>query len=184
MRTRLLMVVLVLAMVAAACGDDDVTLTGEAQALADALFADMNETSIGDELPAEDMRCFADGIVAELGVARLGELGVTVSDVGDPEEAFRAMTDPEMESMADLGLRCIDYAGAFATGMEAQGLSPSSAECLTDRLADSDFFRVSFITSMRGVDFSEEQDAALMPVFLEAAGDCLTAEEFATFMGG
>jgi hypothetical protein len=151
MRIRLLMVVLVMGMVAAACGDDDVTLTGEARALADAIFADMtNETSIGD----------------------------------DPDAAFRAMTDTEMESMADVGLRCIDYAAEFAAGMVAQGLSPSSAECLTDRLADSDFFRVSFITSMQGEDFSEEQDAALLPVFLEAARDCLTAEEFATFMGG
>lgn len=184
MRARLLTLILALGLVAAACGDDDAGMTAEGQALADAILADMlADEEPGDDFDEADMRCFAEGMVADLGVARLNALGVTASDVGDPEVAFRGMSDAEMERMADIGLRCIDYEAGFIEAMTADGMSQGSAECLTERLADSDFFRVSFITSMRGVDFSEEQDAELMPIFLDAAGDCLTDEEFATFFG-
>jgi hypothetical protein len=185
MRVRLLTLILALGLVAAACGDDDAGMTAEGQALADAILADMlADQEPGDEADAGDLRCFTEGMVAELGVARLNALGVTTADVGDPEVAFRGMSDGEMERMADIGMRCIDYEAGFIEAMTADGISQGSAECLTGRLADSDFFRTSFITSMRGVDFSEEQDAALMPIFFDAAGDCLTDEEFATVFGG
>lgn len=185
MRVRLLTLILALGLVAAACGDDDAGVNAEGQALADAILADMMaDEEEGDEFDEADMRCFAEGIVADLGVARLNDLGVTTEDVGDPEVAFRAMTDAEMERMADIGLRCIDYEAGFIEAMTADGMSRESAECLTERMAESDFFRVSFITSMRGEDFSEEQDAELMPMFLDAAGDCLTDEEFASMFGG
>ena len=184
MPARFLTAVLALGLVVAACGDDDAGPGGEQQALADAIFADMQaETDPGDEFSADDMRCFVNGIVAELGVARFGDLGVTVSDVGDPEDAFRAMTDAEMERMADVGLRCIDYETSFITAMTEDGMSQGSAECLTARMADSEFFRVSFITTMRGEDFSSDQDAELMGIFIDAASDCLTDEEFAEFFG-
>jgi len=185
MRARLFTLILALGLVAAACGDDDAGLNAEGQALADAVLADMlADEEPGDDFDEGDMRCFAEGMVADLGVARLNAIGVTAADVGDPEVAFRAMSDAEMERMADIGLRCLDYEAGFVAAMTADGISQGSAECLTGRLADSDFFRVSFITSMRGVEFSEDQDAELMPIFFDAAGDCLTDEEFATVFAG
>ena len=185
MQTRLLTLILALGLVVAACGDDDGGLSGEAQALADAIFADMKGDSGADEgFDEADMHCFAEGIVAQLGVGRFADLGVTASSVGDPQDAFRAMTDAEMELMADVGLRCIDYEAGFIEAMTQDGVSQASAECLTTRMGDSEFFRVSFITSMRGEEFSADQDAELMQVFFEAAGDCLSDEEFATVFGG
>lgn len=185
MHARWLPVVLTLGLVVGACGDDASSLTPEEQALADAIFADMELDNADDEEVApDDMRCFAEGMVGALGVARLGDLGVTTGDVGQPEDAFRGMTDAEMEQMADVGLECIDYAAGFVDAMEADGLSRSSAGCLADRLDDGGFFRASFITTMRGEDFSPEQDAELLSVFLDGAQDCLTEDELGLLFGG
>jgi hypothetical protein len=173
-----------LVVVVAACGDD-AGLTPEEQALADAIFADMEaDVSDDEEFAPDEMRCFAEGVVSELGVARLGDLGVTAADVGDPDSAFRAMTDAEMERMADVGMRCIDYAGGFVDTMVADGLSRSGAQCLTDRLDEAGFFRVSFITTMRGEDFSPEQDSELMGVFISGAQECLSEDELGVLFGG
>lgn len=184
MRARWLLVVLALGLVAVACGGDAAGLSSEEQALADAIFADMTLDNADEEVPPDDMRCFADGMVGELGVARLGALGVTASSVGEPEDAFRGMTDAEMERMADVGLDCIDYATGFVEAMVAEGMGRSSAECLTAHLEEGGFFRASFITTMQGEDFSPEQDSELLAVFVSGAQDCLTDDELGLLFGG
>jgi hypothetical protein len=185
MRASRLLVVLALGLSTVACGDDAAGLSPEEQALADAILADMQaDTSDDEEFDPNEMRCFAEGIVAELGVSRLFDLGVTAADAGDPEAAFREMSDAEMEHMADVGLGCIDYATGFVEAMMADGMSRSGAECLTDRLEEADFFRASFITTMRGEDFSPEQDSDLLAVFLSGAQECLTEDELRLLFGG
>jgi hypothetical protein len=185
MRPRWLLLGLLLGLVVGACGDGASGLTPEEQALADAIFADMELDNADDEAVApDDMRCFAEGMVGALGVSRLGDLGVAAGDIGEPEDAFRGMTDAEMEEMADVGLACIDYAAGFVDAMEADGLSRSSAACLADRLDEGGFFRASFITTMRDEDFSPEQDSQLLAVFLDGAQDCLTEAELGLLFGG
>ena len=182
---RLLATVTIFGLIAGACGDDSGGgLTAEEQAVADAIFAEMvAENEDEDEVDPDDMRCFADGMVGGLGVARLGELGISASDVGDPESAFRAMSEGELDDMADVAERCIDFRTGFIDAMVADGISRESAECLTDVLDDSDFFRASLIASMKGEDFSPDQDADLMTAFIGAAQDCLTPDELGGLFG-
>jgi hypothetical protein len=182
---RRLLASVTIVLVAVACGDDSGGgLTAEEQAVADAILAEMiAENEDEDEVDPEDMRCFADGVVDGLGVSRLGELGISAADVGDPEAAFRAMTAGELDDMADVAMRCIDFRTGFTDAMVADGISRESAECLTDALDDSDFFRASLIASMKGEDFSPDQDADLMSAFINGAQDCLTPEELGGLFG-
>lgn len=182
---RLLATVTVLVLLTAACGDDSgAGLSAEEQAVADAILAEMiAENEDEDEIDPDDMRCFAEGMVGGLGVGRLGELGVSAADVGDPEAAFRAMSEGELDEMADVAERCIDFRTGFIDAMVADGISRESAECLTDVLEGSDFFRASLIASMKGEDFSPDQDADLMSVFITGAQECLTPEELGGLFG-
>jgi hypothetical protein len=177
--------VTVLVLLSAGCGDDSGGgLSAAEQAVADAILAEMiAENADEDEVDPEDMRCFADGMVGGLGVDRLGELGISAADVGDPEAAFRAMSEGELDDMADVAVRCIDFRTGFTDAMVADGISRESAECLTDVLDDTDFFRASLIASMKGEDFSPDQDAELMSVFINGAQDCLTPEELGGLFG-
>lgn len=184
MRVRLVWTVAAAAMLVAACGGEAAAPGPAERALADAIYADIEADGVGDEgFDPDGMRCFADGLVAELGVERLAELGVTATDVGEPDAAFRAMTDAEMERMADLGLGCLDYQGGFAAAMVDDGMSAAGAGCLADRLADSGFFRATFIASMRDEDLSADQDDELFAVFLAAARECLSDDELRLLIG-
>ena len=78
MLKRMMVAVLALAMVAAACGDDDGggSLTEGETAIVDAIVTGMMDDADSDNpfSDSESARCFAVGMVQDLGVARLAEV--------------------------------------------------------------------------------------------------------------
>ncbi len=182
---RIASVVLALGMLAAACGDDDGASADE-QAVADALVAKMQEENEpGDPFAADEpaARCFADGIVAEFGLTRLAEVGVTADSVPPSEEVFGAMTDDEVGRAADLASSCADVEALFAAELAELGLSEESKECFVGRLEEVGFVRAAMIAGMRGEEFDVETDEELLGQMTEAAEACLTPEELNSLFG-
>jgi hypothetical protein len=181
---RLITLVIASAVVVAACsGNGATTLSAEEEAVAVALEARMaeevgsdSEDPLGD---AEARLCFARGLVAEVGIARLAELGVTAAGVDESDEVFGAMSDSELEAAAGIAAGCIDLAASFEAELVSSGVSASSASCLVDRLDGSDFFARAFLTGMAG----GEPDPSVISDLIAAASACLTPEELGIFLG-
>lgn len=186
MRIRVLAAVIALGVLAASCGDDDASLSAEEQLVVDALVADMQaDTTPDEEFTEEQMRCLAESIVTETGVERLAEVGITADDVGDPEAAFRALSDDEVNDIGGRALECIDYAQAFIDSMMEDGVSQESGDCLVERLQETDFFLAAFVAGMRGSDFDPGSDGEFLQALVTGAGECFTEAEFeAVFSGG
>jgi len=183
---RLIVLVAAFAVVVAACGGSGaVTLSAEEEAVAAAIEARMEAEMGGDEDPladAEARRCFSRGLVAELGIARLAELGVTAAGVGESDDVFGAMSDSELEEAAGVAAGCIDLAATFEAELVSSGVSASSASCLVDRLDGSGFFEAAFLAGMTGDE--SEPDPSLISALVAAASECLTPEELGIFLGG
>ena len=184
MRRRIVLVMAFAVVVAACGGDDTATLSAEEEAIAAAIEARMAEEIEGDsEDPLEDVearRCFARGLVAELGTARLAELGVTAAGVDESDDIFRAMSDSELEAAAGIAAGCIDLAASFEAELISSGVSANSASCLVDRLDGSGFFAQAFLSGMAG----GEPDPSVLSDLIAAASACLTPDELGIFLGG
>ncbi|MEX2419940.1 MAG: hypothetical protein WD652_06120 [Acidimicrobiia bacterium] len=189
MAGRLVGALLIVALVTVACGDDaggQAPLTDAEQALADVIVAEMTASpDPSDPFQVEaSARCFAEGLVGELGITRLAELGIEAQNVGDPNAAFSLMTDPEVEATADIALRCPAFRDALATEMTADGISDDSADCLVEELVDSGVFRLLVIAEMKGESTDAiEEDAANSAALIGALIKCLTPEELETVLG-
>jgi hypothetical protein len=182
---KLTILVLGLALVAAGCGDDDGLTEGEqaiVEAIVDSAMADPdpdNPLSTDREAAA----CFAEGLVGDMGVTRLAEIGLTAGSA-DSQAAFAAMTDEELDEMADLALGCIDVEALITEQMVAEGLGAESAACFADQLGDSEFFRQAFIAGMAGQEVDLSTDPAVAAEMLEAATECLSPDELGSLFGG
>lgn len=191
MSKRILVSLVALVLVVAACGDDDTAsggLTDAEQALASIIVDGM----VGDEeLDPDDpfadpvaVSCFAEGLVRDLGVARLAEVGLT-ADSDSPEAAFAQLTEAEVEDLADRAFACIDIESAVAEQFAVDGISEDSAQCMARELGKTDFYRATFIAGMTG---NEEYDPSVDPEFLTTmltvATECLTDAELSLIMGG
>ncbi|MEX1208349.1 MAG: hypothetical protein WEE36_07050 [Acidimicrobiia bacterium] len=189
MAGRLVGALLIVALVTVACGDDaggQAPLTDAEQALADVIVAEMTASpDPSDPFQVEaSARCFAEGLVGELGITRLAELGIEAQNVGDPNAAFSLMTDPEVEATADIALRCPAFRDALVTEMTADGISDDSADCLVEELVDSGVFRLLVIAEMKGESTDAiEEDAANSAALIGALIKCLTPEELETVLG-
>lgn len=185
---RVAAVVAGLALVVAACGDDDGggDLSGAEEAVVDAIVAGMTgdpdpENPFADQ---ESARCVAVGIVEDLGIERLAEVGLT-ADTDQPQEVFGALTDDEIDGIVDIAFGCVDVEEEMAVMFADEGVSMDSARCLARELNDTDFFRAAFRAGMTGDDtYDPSTDPEFMTVMLEAFTGCLTAEEMAGIMGG
>ena len=189
MASRLVGALLIVALVSMACGGDAggrVSLTDAEQALADVIVAEMTANpDPSDPFQVEaSARCFAEGLVGELGVGRLAELGIEAQNVGDPNAAFSLMTDPEVEATADIALGCPAFRDALGTEMTADGISDASADCLVEELVDSGVFRLLVIAQMKGESTQAiEEDPANSAALIGAPLECLTPEELETVLG-
>jgi hypothetical protein len=184
---RVVIVMLAAVLLVAGCGDDG-GLAGEEQELVDAIV-DMSMQDADPTNPfseAEAARCYAEMLVSEFGVERLAELGVTPDTIPEDSEAmFALMTDEEVQVLVDVGLECIDFESLMVDQMIASGLSQESAECYVAELAKTDAFERLMSGSMeQGEAYRPEQDPELLPLMMEAASGCLTAEEMASLSGG
>jgi hypothetical protein len=183
--SKLTVLVLGLALVAAGCGDDDGLTEGE-----QAIVAEIVDSAMADPDPdnllstdREAATCFAEGLVEDMGVARLAEIGFT-AEAADSQAAYAAMSDEELDEMADLALGCIDVEALLTQQMTDEGLNAESASCLAARLADSEFFKQAFIAGMAGQEVDLSTDPAVAAQMLEAATECLSPDELGSLFGG
>lgn len=177
---------LVAALLAASCGDDDGSgLSSEEQGLADALAISIMADADPDNPfgRAEDAHCFAEGLVGTIGVARLATLGLT-AESESPEAAFDAMTPGERDDVVEVALGCTDAEGVMVAELEATGMSSDSAACIAEALGESDFFRDAFLAGMAGREFDPEANPEYTVLLLEAATDCLSPSELGPLFGG
>ena len=186
MLKRVMVAVLALSLVAAACGDDDGGALTEGEAvIVDAIIVGIAEDSdpgnpFSDPVAA---RCFVEGMVQDMGVARLAEVGISTGSE-DPQEAFALMTEAEIDDLTDTAFECLDMDAMMVTEFTRNGISEDSAECVVAELNKTDFFRASFAAALTGSDNNPADDPETMGVMLEALTKCLTAAEFGEMMGG
>ncbi len=185
MLKRVMVAVLALTLVAAACGDDDGSLTEGETVIVDAIVAGIAEDADSSN-PFNDpvaARCFAEGMVQDMGVARLGEVGIT-ADSDDPEEAFALMTETEINDLTDTAFECLDMDALMVEEFTKSGISEDSARCLVAELNKTGFIRTSFMASMTGAGTDPSDDPEAMGIMLEAFTKCLTPAELGEMMGG
>ncbi|MBU1226159.1 MAG: hypothetical protein KJ698_02950, partial [Actinobacteria bacterium] len=129
-------------------------------------------------------RCFSEGLVKDLGITRLTQIGITTS-IGSAEEAFAALGEGEIGAVADLALGCIDMAAAMVPLFAVDGISEESALCLARGFEETDFYREAFIAGMTGDDtYDPAADPEFLTLMMTVAAECLTADELAILMGG
>ena len=185
MLKRMMVLAVAIALIGTACGDDD-GLTESEQAIADVIASGIaEEPDAGDPFSEpEAAQCFSEGLVKNLGVARLAEIGIT-ADSASPEEAFAAMTDGEISDMADLALGCVDIETAMAGQFAADGISDDSARCMAKGFGETDFYRLAIIAGMTGDEsYDPSEDPEFLGMMISIATDCLTADELSIIMGG
>ncbi len=173
---RLVVVSVTVVLLAAACGGDD--LSGGDQAISDAIFDQMMaDTDPDNPFGETESRCFADGVVRDIGVADLAELGMTAESIeAGTEPADVDLSDEQVDIMTDLMLDCVDFRSAFIDEFTKEGVSDESAECLADGF-DDDFIRALAKAELSGEDADPTEDPAQAEKFFNLVTDCLSFEE-------
>ena len=160
--TRLMKLValgLGMALIAAACGSDGGSAPADdplVQAIVDDILTEEDSLTT-DRGEAE---CFARGLVGEIGGDRLGQLGVTVADVGDLEDFD--WSEAEANVIIDKVFDCTDAAANFVSDLGGDTMTADQRACLIE-VFDEDTIRNFFITSLTGGEsldiFSDLADA-------------------------
>lgn len=179
---RLAVLGVTVVLLAAACGGDD--LSGDGQAVADAIFDQMMaDTAPDDPFGETEARCFADGVVRDIGVADLAELGMTAESIAaGTEPADVDLSDQQVDVMTDLMLDCVDFRTVFVQEFANEGISDESAECLADGF-DDDFLRALAKSELSGDGVDPTDDPAQAEKFFNLITDCLSFEELSNFGG-
>lgn len=187
MGRRVVAALMLVVLTTAGCGGDDGPSLSDAEmAIADVMAAELladpdPNNPFADE---ESARCFARGLVADLGITRLAEIGIT-AEGGEAVEALGLLDDAEVDGLVDLALGCIDFETILAAEFAAGGISEASARCLVGELAETDFFRSAFRAGMIGdVAYDPSDDPAFLAAMIGAASRCLTPDEMRMIMGG
>jgi len=186
MLKRVIVAVLALSLVVAACGDDDGGDLSESEAaVVDAIVAGMmDDPDPGNPFSdPESGRCFAEGMIQDMGMARLAEVGIT-ADSESPEDAFALMTEAEVDDLVDTAFECLDIDAMMIAEFADSGISEDSARCVVAELNKTDFFRASFAAGMTGADDNPADDPEVMAAMLTAFTECLTPAELGEMMGG
>ena len=185
MSRRIVAVAVALTLSMAACGGDAVAraLTADEQAFADSMATRFSaEADAGEPLAGDDAAaCLAEGLVREFGMDRLVEFGVGESGT----DAFLAMTDDELDTVAAVAFGCPQFSTFLVAEMSADGLSAASAECLVGEMIESGVARELLAADIRG----ESMDAVLADptnqgILIGAMLKCFTAEEREQLLGG
>jgi hypothetical protein len=165
-------------------GGDQVTmdeLTPEEQAVAESLsgsiatsegLGGMGGLGVGagaGALDAESTDCISAGVVRDIGIVRLEELGVTASGSSGGTDALGRLTEAERGQVADRILGCVDLEQVIADGLAAQGLDPAVGGCFLDKVGRSTI-RELLVVGLSGedvdLDANPEIGERLMAAFL------------------
>ncbi|MBP1632109.1 MAG: hypothetical protein H6Q11_397 [Acidobacteria bacterium] len=170
MLKRLGLVLVALMLMLAACGDDDVSLSGEEQALADELVTQLTaDTSAENPLAKEaDARCAAEGMVGAFGLERSQALFGDQIDINDLSGIGAGMTAEERNTFADVLVGCVNIAEVATAGIaESSGgvITADDASCVAGKI-DNDAQKAMIVAELSG----QEADPA---AFLGAIEDCI-----------
>lgn len=127
---------------------------------------------------AEEARCAAEKIVANLGV-RISDLGYLPDSPGASLNDI-ALNEFERQTLADLFSSCVDAVNATASLLLGRGnMDPEDAECMADGLAESGFLSeiVSAWAFGRQADPFEDE-SALADALVAYANVCLPDTAF------
>ena len=123
-------------------------------------------------LSAEQTDCIAAGVVSDLGVERLEELGLTASSAPEGAQALTDLTLTEREQTADRILTCVDLEMMITEQLEAQGMDPAIGTCLLDAIGE-DTIRNGLVSALGGEELDIEQDPELSARLFTAVFQCL-----------
>jgi len=142
MGKRILILIGVLALVAAACSSSDSSgdsLNGADKELADAITKSMAEEE-GPDSPfggQEVAACFGTSLVDEMGSTRLNELGLDVASVeAGTSPSDVDLTETDIDSMVTVMTKCVDFRGIVMEEFETSGISEEGIGCIRDGLTD------------------------------------------------
>lgn len=182
---RGLFLLLVLGLVAAACGDSGGERSGAEQALVDAIRDEILEDEDPDSpFGQTEATCVGEGAVDEFGVEGLLELGITTENAS-PGNAFEGATDSQIDKVIDVTLDCVDFRQVFVDSITADAdISSESAGCLGDALGTKEFLTPIIGAGFRGESTDFGDDPATAAAVFEAIVDCLSAQELADLGGG
>jgi hypothetical protein len=166
-------------------GGGDVTideLTPEEQAVAetlsDTIAASEGLGSLGGlgedpaSLDPESLECISAGVVRDIGVARLEELGVTAAGSTGGTEALGMLTESERGEVADRILGCVDLEELIGDQLEAQGLDPGIGACFLDSVG-RDTIREFLVVGLSGEEIDLEANPALGEKLMVAVFTCM-----------
>lgn len=179
MGRRILILIGVLALVAAACSSSDSgggdSLSGGDKELADAITKSMVDDADPDSpFGQEEAACFGTTIVSEMGSARLGELGLDVAAVEagtDPSDVD--LTEADIDSMVKVMTTCVDFRDLVMQEFDTSVVSEEGATCIRDGLSDdlmASMARAAFdTTATESAEASDEMFSLVM--------GCLSADD-------
>lgn len=171
---RYLPLVIALALVAPACGDDTPSADPAMVANLSRRIAENQAGSDAFDMTDDETECFAIGIIDLFG----GERITAALDLEFSE--FMATADAgERREVVDIMLGCVDLGDDLARELGGEGeLSEEAARCLADTMLESDAFRDATAESFvnEGDPF---QDPDLVAELLPAMLECLSPEDLA-----
>jgi len=176
--TRMAAILLALALVVVACGDDDSGAVSQAGGDNSELISNLTQKIVADSPNDSDFQfddaqaaCFVKGLVDNLGADRMGEALQMEFD-----EFMVQASAQERSDVVDMMLRCADFGQVLAQEF-ASSISQDSSNCLADAFVGSDVFRTALADSFgenAANPFDDPELAVeLLPIMLE----CLSAEE-------
>jgi hypothetical protein len=198
---RLVAVCAVLAIVIAACGDDDAASTdssasettgtettdsaapdSDAGRYVAALEAALVRQTQEEDLPwgASESRCIAEGVVGAIDPDGFESLGVAPDDIErDADALFTSdLTEEQATAIADVTFDCVDMGAAMiASGDLPAGVDDEGARCFGERLEESDVFRRYAVESILAGTDAAGQDLPLTDddadALVDAMLDCI-----------
>ncbi len=171
---RLIPLAIVVAVIAAACGDDAPAADPAMVANLSQRIAENQAGSGTFDMTDDEVECFAIGIIELFGGER-----ITAGMDLDFSDFMATATAGERREVVDIMLGCVDLGDDLARELGGEGeLSEDAARCLADTMLESDAFRDATAESFvsEGDPFQDpELVAELLPLMLE----CLSAEDLA-----
>ena len=157
-------VLVMFALVAAACGGDDDSGAPTDSPLVQAIAASADSDPDSPLSNREDAECFASKIVGDIGEDRLAELGVTAENAGSIDDID--FSSDELGVVVDSLDDCVDLKALMAEEFE-EDFGAEAAGCLADEL-DGDVLK----DAMRAGFSDEEPTEDFIQAFLDVAAKC------------
>ncbi len=185
MRKLLTMGVALMLLVAACGGGGDAGLSEDDQVLADAIAQEMLASSAATEgVGAEEAACFGNGIVSEMGAARLAAVGLGVDALAEGASPDTAdLSADDIDKMSKVMVDCIDFRAVITEQMVASGVSEDGAKCIAAGFDDELIAEMAKASLEDPSGSSVTSDTVMAQVF-SLMGECLSAEDLGNLGGG